>query len=54
MFTFSSGIHGRTVTRVAALATAGVLAVSLAACSSGRGGDTSSDDSSSGGTSTLR
>jgi basic membrane protein A len=53
MFTFSNGTHSRTVTRVAALATAGVLAVSLAACSSGRGGGTSSDETSTGGTTTV-
>ncbi|MET0885222.1 MAG: BMP family ABC transporter substrate-binding protein [Mycetocola sp.] len=52
MFTFTSGTHGRTVTRVAVLATAGVLAVSLAACSGGRG-DAASDDTPSGGTTTV-
>lgn len=44
MFTFTSGSRGRTASRVAVLATAGALALSLAACSSGRG-DTSSGDS---------
>jgi simple sugar transport system substrate-binding protein len=47
MFTFSSGPYRRTATRVAALAAAGAIAVSLAACSGGRGGDDASTDDAS-------
>ncbi|MGD8165609.1 putative B6 ABC transporter substrate-binding protein [Herbiconiux sp. P16] len=45
MFTFSSsGNQRRTVTRVAFMASAGALALSLAACSGGRGGDEPTGD----------
>ncbi|MBH0115910.1 BMP family ABC transporter substrate-binding protein [Salinibacterium sp. NG253] len=47
MLTFSSVHHGRNAARVAVLATASALLLSLTACADGRSGDDASDDSSS-------
>lgn len=45
MLTFSSGPRGRTAARVTVMATAGALLLSLAACSTGRGADETTDES---------
>jgi simple sugar transport system substrate-binding protein len=51
MNTFTRGTRRRTATRLAVLTVSGALAISLAACSSGRGGDDSSGtETSSAGT----
>lgn len=53
MHTFNSGRHGRTAVRVTALAAAGIIAISLAGCSGGRGGDAPSNGASSAGGTTV-
>jgi simple sugar transport system substrate-binding protein len=48
---FTSGIHRRTASRLVVLTVSGALAISLVACSSGRGGDASGGtEAASGGT----
>lgn len=44
MSEFNTGVQRRKLTRKAAVAAIGILAVTLAACSGGRGGDTSSNE----------
>jgi len=50
MNNFIRGNHHRTSTRLVVLAVSGALALTLAACSSGRGGDTGSTEAPSAGT----
>ncbi|GAA3895474.1 BMP family protein [Leifsonia kafniensis] len=55
MFAFRSGTRGRTITRVAVVATAGALALSLAGCAGGRGGAApATDPASSAGTTVAK